>query len=176
MSWKKVGKFKEAHGLKGELWAVIFDKNFEDFGDVESFGIGLGDEPTRIFEEGDLRARAKGAIARTPELTDRNQAEALLGQFLFVPEEAVAYPINDDPEYKSLLGFTLVSGGKKVGVVESFSEIKEQILVHVREGDELFDIPFHDDFLDDILDDAKEIHMSLPEGLLEINRKTTDEA
>ncbi|MBX3019445.1 MAG: hypothetical protein KF767_16280 [Bdellovibrionaceae bacterium] len=172
MSWKKVGKFKEAHGLKGELWAVIFDKNFEEVEDVDMFGVGPGDEPAQIFEDGDLRPRAKGVIARTPQLTDRNQAEALLGQFLFVPEEAVAYPINEDPEYKSLLGFTLVDGDRPVGLVESFTEIKEQIMVHVRAGEELLDIPFHDDFLNDILDDEKKILMTLPEGLLDINRKS----
>lgn len=170
MSWKKVGKIKEAHGLKGELWAVIFDKGFEEFDAVESFGVGPGDEPARVFEEGSLRPRAKGVIARSPELTDRNAAEALLNQFLFVPEDAVALAINEDPEYKSLLGFTLFDGEAPVGTVESFSELKEQILVHVRAGDEVFDIPFHDDFLEDILDDEKRILMTLPPGLLEINR------
>lgn len=171
MSWKKVGKIKEAHGLKGEFWAVIFDKNFEDPRDVDRIAVGPGDQPDREFADATLRTSAKGVIARTAELTDRNQAEALINQFLFVPEDAVAIPIEDDPEYTSLLGFELFDGEVRVGVVDSFTEIKEQILVHVKEGDEIFDIPFHDDFLDDILDDQRHIRMTLPEGLLEINRK-----
>jgi 16S rRNA processing protein RimM len=171
VSWKKVGKVKEAHGLKGEMWAIIFDKAFEDFEEVETFALGTADQPERIFEDGSMRAQSKGVVLKTPELVNRNQSEALLNQFVFVPEEVVAVAINDDPEYRDMLGFAVHDKQQMIGQIESFSETQTQITVHVKNAqNEVFDIPFVEDFIVEILAEERLLNLDLPEGLLEINR------
>lgn len=177
MAWKKIGKIKEAHGLKGELWAVIFDKSWDALDELEEFGLSVGESaPDHIYPLSAARFQSKGLILRSSLLTDRNQAEALLNQFLFIPEELATPPLQEDPELLKLKGFDVLDQGQRIGRLEAFTDTGAQVLIHVVQDDGgIVDIPFVEAFLLEILEDQKQIHMQLPEGLVEVNQKRETE-
>ncbi|MFL9481405.1 ribosome maturation factor RimM [Chitinophagaceae bacterium LWZ2-11] len=68
----------------------------------------------------------------------------------------------------SLLGFQLINEGEKLGPIEEVIEQPHQVLLRITlEGKEAL-IPLHDETLDKIDRVKKEVHVTLPDGLLEI--------
>lgn len=62
-----------------------------------------------------------------------------------------------------------------IGVVSRVDSSTENLLfvVDTPEGDEVF-IPVVDDFIQEINDEDKVIKMSLPDGLIDLNKKNKD--
>ena len=68
----------------------------------------------------------------------------------------------------SMLGFTIINDGKALGEVEEVIEQPMQILCRITyKGNEAL-IPIHQDTLLKIDQKKKEVHVSLPDGLLEL--------
>ena len=68
----------------------------------------------------------------------------------------------------SLLGFTIVEEGKKIGEITEVIEQPHQVLCTVLVGDKEAYIPLHEESLLKIDRKKKEVHVELPEGLLDI--------
>jgi 16S rRNA processing protein RimM len=70
----------------------------------------------------------------------------------------------------SLLGFTLINEGENLGPVEEVIEQPHQVLLRITlDGKEAL-IPLHEETLDKIDRKKQEVHVILPDGLLEIYR------
>ncbi len=68
----------------------------------------------------------------------------------------------------ALLGYQIVNEGTPIGVVEKVFEQPHQVLLSITyNGNEAL-IPIHNDTLDSIDRKKKEVHVTLPDGLLEI--------
>lgn len=73
---------------------------------------------------------------------------------------------NDSPI--SLLGFTIFDDGTAIGVIDEVIEQPHQVLLQINyNGNEAL-IPLHEETIDRIDRKAKEVHLFLPDGLLEI--------
>ena len=85
----KVGKVKDAHGIRGELFVVIFAGEAAWLPKLESLRLLPNDEApaeqARTFEIKSVRAHKNGVIAKTSELKTRNDAEELKGWTLEIP-------------------------------------------------------------------------------------------
>jgi len=68
----------------------------------------------------------------------------------------------------NLIGFTVVENGKSLGVVEAVIEQPLQVLLQIRIDSAEVLIPLHDQTLKKIDRKKKEVHVILPEGLLDI--------
>jgi 16S rRNA processing protein RimM len=70
----------------------------------------------------------------------------------------------------SLLGFQLIADEEKLGPIEEVIEQPHQVLLRISlDGKEAL-IPLHAETLDKIDHKKKEVHVSLPDGLLDIYR------
>lgn len=68
----------------------------------------------------------------------------------------------------SLLGYTVFDDGNKIGVIDEVIEQPHQVLLQVNyNGNEAL-IPLHEETIDRIDRKAKEVHLFLPDGLLDI--------
>ena len=112
-----------------------------------------------------------------------SDAEAIAGQDVLVPREE-RLPLDEESVYISeLIGCTVYDGSKPVGVVEDvqfamtadggrrLDDAAPLLAVTSPEGDEIL-IPFAKAFLVAVDTEAKRIDMTLPEGLIEVNRST----
>ena len=70
----------------------------------------------------------------------------------------------------SLLGFTLFSDGENLGPVEEVIEQPHQVLLRITLNGKEALIPLHDETLAKIDRKKQEVHVVLPDGLLEIYR------
>lgn len=70
----------------------------------------------------------------------------------------------------SLLGYQLITEDEKLGPIEEVIEQPHQVLLRISlDGNEAL-IPLHEETLDGIDHDRKEVHVTLPDGLLDIYR------
>lgn len=175
---KLVGKIKDAHGLKGEMYVLVFSGDVSWLEDLDVFG--LGDLPERGTEPGPdaikrtLKIeRAKpykdGCIVKAEGIEDRTAAEKVKGQGFYLADENFVAEEGETIYLAEILNFEVVDTESKViGKIVAFSSNGPQDLLVVDTGRGRAEIPFVDAFTVEVDHDAKRVVMDLPEGLLEI--------
>lgn len=170
---KSVGKVKDAHSLKGELYVIIFSKDTTWLDDVEEFALikAEGDEP-QYFEVDKLKKHRDGLIVKTPQITDRTQAESWKNALFLLPKSLFISDAGETIFLSEIQDFTVYDQGVLVGAIHAFSSNGAQDLLQItsEEHGEV-EIPFVADFILEINFEDKKILMALPEGLLLVNKK-----
>lgn len=165
-----IGRFVATHGVNGELILKHALGNRTALKGVEAIFVEeqkgsylpyflqsskpkTEDEITVKLEGVDTKERAH-RIANRPVWLYEDDFRKLAGK---------ASPI-------ALLGFILINEGEKIGPVEEVIEQPHQVLLRTTlNGNEAL-IPLHEETLDKIDRKKKEIHLILPDGLLDIYR------
>ncbi|MFY7899999.1 MAG: ribosome maturation factor RimM [Chitinophagaceae bacterium] len=100
-------------------------------------------------------------------VSTKEQAQKLVGkQVWLLDADFRRLAGNNSPI--SLLGFELFNEGEAIGIIEEVIEQPHQILLKIMyKGNEAL-IPFHEETMDKIDRKKKQIHVILPNGLLEI--------
>jgi 16S rRNA processing protein RimM len=189
-SWIVLAHLLRPQGRKGEVLAELltdFPERFEDHGrvflarpgfdgdrsqartvEVEAFWLPVGRNQGRVVLK----------FAGVESISD---AETIAGQDVIVPGEE-RLPLDDESVYISeLVGCAVYDGPRRIGVIEDvqfamtadgarrIDDVAPLLAVLSDDGDEVL-IPFAKAFLISVDTEAKRIEMSLPEGLVEINR------
>jgi len=189
-AWIVLAHLLRPQGRKGELLAELLTDFPERFGnqprvflaasgfdgdasearsaEVEAFWLPLGKNEGRV-------------VLQFAGVTTISDAEAIAGQDVLVPREE-RLPLDEDAAYISeLIGCAVFDGTVSVGTVEDvqfamtpdggrrLDEVAPLLLVRSREEDEIL-IPFAKAFLVKVDTGARRIDMTLPEGLVDVNR------
>lgn len=162
---RHIGKVKDAHGLQGELFIIFFSKDYSWAQDLENIFIAdTSYEVIKIAEHKDgLKVKVSG-------LSNRNQSESLIGQSVYISEDFFTSEDGDSiylSEIENFLVIDQVLG--ELGRIKSFSYNGAQDLLVVNYKNKDIEIPFVEDFVEEINYDEKTIRMNLPDGLIEIN-------
>lgn len=168
-SFVLLGKVVKAHGIRGEVKIYSFAEAAENLNGYKKFYMSADDGDTHMaYTAKSVRAQGGGAIVSLKECVNRNQAEMLVGQGVWVDIDDL--PELDDGEFylHSLQGKQAVTvEGQNLGKIVSVIAGRGQDLLSIQSDDKEYLIPFVSDFIVEHGDD--EIVFSLPPGLLEIN-------
>jgi 16S rRNA processing protein RimM len=189
-AWIVLAHLLRPQGRKGEVLAELltdFPERFEDQRRVFLAAPGFDGEeaearPAEVvafwLPMGKNEGRVVLQFAGIDTISD---AESIAGKDVLVPREE-RLPLEDESVYISeLIGCTVYDGSKPVGVVADvqfamtadggrrLDDAAPLLAVTSLEGDEIL-IPFAKAFLVAVDTEAKRIDMTLPEGLIEINR------
>lgn len=172
----RVGKVKDAHGIRGELFIVLFAGEAEWLDQLEVIRlVPEAGGAVREFEVKSVRLHKNGLIAKTEELRDRNAAEALKGLMLEIPESFLVSSPGESIYLREIENFkVIVKDRGEVGTITAFSSNGAQDLLVVATPEGPFDIPFVEAFVEEIDYKAREVRMNLPEGLLGEASEATD--
>ncbi len=172
MEYLKVGKVKDAHGLKGELYIYLFAKEATWNKRLKEFHLtresATGQIETLKFSLKSAKPHKDGLIVSTLEIKDRTQAETLKGFGFEIPKSLLVSKKGETPYLIEILGFEVFDSENLIGQIQSFSSNNEQDLLVVESLTRFFEIPFVEAYIDEIDYDAKKIKMKIPEGLLEL--------
>lgn len=166
-SYKVIGKIKEAHGLRGESYVLLFAKKADWLKKAKT--LALGATPEKAERETNYRKTRElpeGLILHFEGVQDRTQAEALINQFVFIDEEHLVANKGETVFLNEILGFEVLNRNVLVGTVLSLSSNGPQDLLVV--GEREFLIPFVEAFILEIDFPNRKIFMDLPEGLLDV--------
>ncbi len=170
--WRKVGKVKEAHGLRGDLWIFIFSKDVSWSNELREFGLGPDSEnpePT-VHQVEKVKAFKEGLLLKPAEIFDRTQAEKLKGQMFYVAENLFQSEPGDTIYLSEILNFEVWDQTASCrGKITAFSSNQAQdLLVVTKTEGGLAEIPFVEDFIVEMDYQNKKIIMKLPEGLWDL--------
>lgn len=161
---KQVGKVKEAHGLKGELYVLLFTPERDWLEEVERFFLGANG--TEYLCER-VKPHKQGLILKLEGVADRTAAEALKGASVSVEDDLFVSEPGEQIYLSEILHFELCDPeGKNRGRICGFSSNGVQDLLKVETEKGVFEVPFVDAFLQEIDFEAKKVLMDLPVGLL----------
>jgi len=164
----KIGKLVAVHGLKGELLlkhelgkktslkglTTIFIE------DKKSSFLPWFIEATKIKNEEEIYLKFEN-------IDSREAAIKLTQKEIWVPEpDFKKFAAKSAPA--SLLGYTIISDKKPLGIILELIEQPHQLLCRLEiEGKEVL-IPLHEETLEKVNHTKKEVTVDLPDGLLEI--------
>ena len=162
---RHIGKVKDAHGLQGELFIIFFSKDYSWAQDLEN--IFIADEPYEIIK---LAEHKDGLKVKLNGLSNRNQSEALIGQSVYISEDFFTSEDGDSIYLSEIENFLVIDQALgELGRIKSFSYNGAQDLLVVNYKSKDIEIPFVEEFVEEINYDEKTIRMNLPDGLIEIN-------
>jgi 16S rRNA processing protein RimM len=189
-AWIVLAHLLRPQGRKGEVLAELFTdfpERFEDQRRVFLAAPGFSGNETEArsaevvsfwLPVGKNEGRVVLQFSGIDTISD---AESIAGLDVVVPRDE-RLPLDDESVYISeLIGCTVYDGPKPVGVVEDvqfamtadggrrLDDAAPLLAVTSPEGDEVL-IPFAKAFLVAVDTEAKRIEMTLPEGLIEVNR------
>lgn len=168
----KVGKIKDAHSLKGEVYFLSFS------GDIswldEGFTVVLESQATMKREEfvvSRFRPFKDGAIIKFEGIDNRNQSEALKGEMVFIEPENFESSDGETIFLREVLNFEIKNeNGDSLGTVTSFSSNGSQDLLVINNGTFSYEVPFVEDYIIEVQFENSVIVMDFPMDLMDINR------
>lgn len=176
----KVGKVKDAHGIKGELFVVLFAGEAEWLPKLKTIHILPNDEApmdqAKKFEIKSARVHKNGLIAKTIEIKDRNEAETLKGWTFVIPENFLVSEKGESIFLREIEGFKVVTKAQgEIGPIVGFSTNTVQDLLVVKTATGTYEIPFVEAYVEKIDYEKKTVSLDLPLGLLgELENEPTE--
>ena len=126
-----VGKIVAPQGIRGEFRVQSFAEQPTDF---KKFHIVCDKCDTEQFHF--VRVLKQNiVIAKIDTVNDRNAAESLRGTELFVSRDDLP-KLKENEYYQSdLIGFDVIRGGKKIGIVDGFQNFGAGDIIELDNGE-----------------------------------------
>lgn len=126
-----VGKIVAPQGIRGEFRVQSFAEKPEDF---KSFRIVCDKCDSKSFHF--VRVLKQNVIiAKIDGVNDRNAAESLRGTELFISRDDLPKLKANEYYQSDLIGFAVVRGGKKIGVVDGFQNFGAGDIIEMDNGE-----------------------------------------
>jgi 16S rRNA processing protein RimM len=162
-----IGFIIKPYGFNGELVLAIQDGEADDYGKAEFFFIELEGKPVPFFAV-EIKKHSGDIVVKLEDVNSEAEAKKLAGKKIFV-EESIVNSSGDKTDWDSLIGyevFETVYGA--LGQLNGIEEYPQQIIAHcIVNGKEVL-FPLTEDFISEINIKKKELHIDLPEGLLDV--------
>lgn len=179
MNWLRVGKIKGAHGLQGEMWALLFSKSSDWLKNMTEIGLGADlEQPSAFFKVKKANPHTEGLRFSIEGVDSRTKADAYMNFYFFIPETILVAKKGETLFLVEILGFEVFDQDRSIGRIVSFSSNGPQDLLCVQADGEskIVEIPFVEAFTEKVDHVTKVVRMNLPEGLLQVNDENADKS
>ncbi len=164
-----LGKIVSKYSFKGEVLVKLDTDEPEIYENMESVFVSLGNNLVPFFIR---RCRLhKSDLLRIDfeEVNEESDADRIMGSGLYLPLALLPKLEGNKFYFHEIIGFTLLdSVHGDIGVVQSVNDTTAQALFEVLKGDKQLLIPINDDIVTKVDRDHKTIHVTAPEGLVEL--------
>lgn len=176
----EIGKFQKTHALKGELNAILnIDPEYVEDGNalvIEIDGIYVP------FYASSLRPKGSTSYLLKLDGVDTEQdAKQFVNKPIYAMKSELApyFDLDEDDIHDEgdMEGFVILDSqtGESIGTISRVDSSTENLLFIVEDADgqDIY-IPAVEDLIDGVDEARRTITMRLPEGLIDLNRKTTE--
>lgn len=165
---RKVGKITGVHGLKGELFVYVFSKDISWIDGLTELVLEDAKGARQTFKIESHRPFKEGFLVFIEGVADRTEAEKFRAHLVYVSADLFVSDEGDEGFYLAEIeGFKVFDKEVLLGTIEGFGSNTVQDLIIVRMDIGTVEIPLVEDFLVEINFEKNEVHMKLPEGLVE---------
>ncbi len=172
----RVGRIVKSFGYKGNLILFFEMARADAFATLPCIFAEIDGELVPFFLE-DYQIRDDHTVmVRFDDIVSDDQAKKLVSCDLYLPLEEIAGP---DPSMRldeQIAGYRVFDLEKGyIGTVQEYISLKNQDLLKVGDQGNEFLIPAVEAYILRVDNRSREIHMDLPEGLLDLNKAGNDE-
>ena len=165
----RIGQFNKPHGVRGEISFTFTDDVF-DRGESPYIVCCIDNIYVPFFIEEYRFKSGTTALLKLVDVNDENEARAFSNLDVFYPKRFYIEDEDDATPDDYFIGYTIsdITHGE-LGVVDAIddSTINAHFVVATPDGGELL-IPIQETFVRAIDEEARIIHMDLPDGLLQL--------
>jgi 16S rRNA processing protein RimM len=163
-----IGKIVATHGLQGEFIIKHSLGRRTDFKDAEAIFIEkIKDEHLPYFHEKSIIKNDTETIVKLEGVNTKEGAMKLLQKKIWLTKNDFEKLVSKTAPV-NLIGFIIFNDQRKLGIVEEVIEQPQQILLQLTINNKEVLIPLNESTLKKIDRKKKEVHVSLPDGLLEV--------
>ena len=161
-----LGTCTRTHGRRGEL-QIISDNDLLSVAEDPDFLLFRLDQILTPFRLTDWREKGANAyIVSLEGIDSEERAECLCGNQVYL----LRRDLTDNPDepvllWQDLIGYEVIDG--ELGSLGQIKNVDDSTLNTLFLLDNDVVIPAHEDFITSIDSDTRQIHVSLPDGLLE---------
>jgi 16S rRNA processing protein RimM len=164
-----LGKITKPHGLKGEVTIWLDVDVPENYIDLDGLFLEIkGQLVPYIIEE--LQVRGKKSIVKFEDINSIEATETIIDAEAYLPIKKLPKLKGKQFYYHEVIGYQIIDSNsqKDLGELKAIYESTGQDLFAVDINETEVLIPIIDNFLDTIDHSEKRIHVTLPDGLLDI--------
>jgi len=166
-SYVKIGSILKPVGTRGEMKTDIPDEFLEDFIHAGHIFLLINGSYVPYFIESVRETNQ--ILVKFEEMDDPEDASTISLKDIYMEEKNVtSSEFANQKDKEQLLGYTVFSENENIGTITGVEIFPQQIMAVVQRDSKQFYLPLIDQFIVDIDDNAKVIHMNLPEGILDI--------
>lgn len=164
----QLGYVVKAHGLNGEVQIFLDVTHPDNYKTLESVWIREQSGLVPFFMES-YRPNGNKAIVKFEEVEGIEEAQMLKGKELFLPLSILPPKTGTEFYFHEITGFTVVDQKDgEIGTVLRVVEIGRQPLIEVEYEEKEILIPKSDHIIQRVDREQKQLHVALPEGLLDL--------
>ena len=163
-----LGKITKVFGLKGEVVVCLDTDEPEKYHQMESVFLLIGEEPVPFLVESVKVKNRSQLIVKFRDM-DPEEAGSYVDTVLCLPLSSLPPLEGNKFYYHEIIGFQMTDEkAGPIGVCEEVLEYPHQASFRVVSGEREVLVPIVDAFIRQVDRISRTIHLSLPEGLLEI--------
>jgi 16S rRNA processing protein RimM len=169
-SLANIGFISKPLGFKGELIFALETGGADEYAGTTFFFVELEGKPVPFLVE-DIRLNGDNMIVKLEDINSEAEARILSGKKVFVEDSGIVSS-ESDIEWKSLIGFQVIDlAYGELGLLEGIEEYPQQVIARCTVNGKEILFPLNENLISSIDDEKKEIHLDLPEGLLDVYLK-----
>lgn len=166
METKEIGYISKTHGLKGHVILRVNEDLDIDSEEIKSLFLEINSSQVPYFVE-ECRANNVGYIVKLEGINAVEESKKMIGKKVF---SLLDFIIENEDSLNEFIGYAVIDTvlgniGNITDIDDKTNNIVAQIL-HPS-GKEIM-LPFNDDLIEEIDDDARTITFHAPEGLIEM--------
>ncbi|MBK5284684.1 MAG: hypothetical protein JJE25_04725 [Bacteroidia bacterium] len=164
----EIGFIRKTNGFKGEIILAVHNGRTEDFSKTKFLFIDMNGSivPFLVKHFSDESGKA---VIMFEDINSHDAAVDLVSRKVFLPVKEFPKKYSTEDELKTLNGYSVIDEERGLlGTVKEVSEMHGQLVISFQyQGVDVL-LPLHDETLLKILKKKKELHVKLPDGLLEV--------
>jgi 16S rRNA processing protein RimM len=164
-----LGKIVKKYSFKGELLVKLDTDEPELFTKMESVFVEQHKNLIPFFIERSSLHKSLLLRIKFEDISSEIEADKLLGAHLYLPLEFLPKLTGNRFYYHEIIGFTVIDASfGEVGIISGVNDSTAQALFEIdRNGKEIL-IPINDRFISQVDREMKQIHLDVPDGLIEL--------
>lgn len=164
----QLGYVIKKHGLSGEVNILLDVDVPHEYQNLESVFVEINDKLVPFFIES-ISIKGNKAIVRFEDVNTADQADDLKGKGLFLPLSMLPELGDNKFYYHQIIGYHVIDATDgDIGVVKDVYTSPNQDLLAIDHQSKEILVPINDEIIGSVDHDNKQLHVTLPEGLLDV--------
>ena len=164
-----LGKIVSKYSFKGEVLVKLDTDDPQQYQDMESVFVSLGDNLVPFFMEKCVLHKSNLLRIRFEEVINESDAERIIGSKLYLPLSFLPKLSGNKFYYHEVIGFSVIDDKKgNVGVITGVNDNASQALFEIKKGNKQLLIPISDDIIKKVDRKLKSVFVTAPEGLIDL--------